>query len=82
MRQKVTRCEGQPVFRHKAGIFKAIFAMQRAVDDAFLAAEIIRSYQYGLAYLQADAEMSGVLKLVIGIAAQVGYVPAHAERLH
>ena len=79
--QEITGAEGQPVFRHDAAIFKAIFGMQRAMNSAFLAAEIIRCDKYRLAYFQAYVEMRGVLKLVIHVAAQVGYVPAHTERL-
>ena len=79
--EKITSAQSQPVFRHEAAVFKAIFAMQRAIDDAFLAAKIIRRDKHRFAYDEADVEMGGVLKLVIDVAAQVGDVPAHAQWL-
>src|ERR1700694_3915208 len=79
--KKITRCESEAVFGKDAVIFKAIFAMQRAVNRAFLSAEIVRRDKDGLAYFETNVEMSGILKLVIDIAAQIRDVPTHSQRL-
>src|SRR2546422_3137411 len=55
--------------------------MELAVDCAFMAAKVFGSHKHKVMNLQADGEMSGILKLVMYIAAKVGYVPAHAKRL-
>ncbi len=82
MHQKIAGGQRQAAGRHKAGIFKAILRVQRAIDRAALTLEIFGRNQYKLAHLQTDGEVRSVLKLVAHIRPQIRDMPAHAKRLH
>src|SRR5438034_1516339 len=80
LNEKITRSERQVVLWDDAGILEAILGVQVAHDDTVMPVEVPGGHQYKVSYFQPDHHMRAILKLVAGIAPQVGNMPAHAQR--
>ena len=82
MDEKIACGEYYVILRHKANIFKTIFGMELAVDGTLVTPKIFRSDKHKVMNLETNAEMSGILKLVMHITAKVWNMPAHSQRFH
>ena len=76
--EKIARCKCKIVLGNEAGILEAILRMQVAGDGAAVALEIFRCDQDEFPDLEANGEVSRVLKLVADIRTKIGDMPAHA----
>src|SRR5215472_3621220 len=78
--KKIACSECQIVPGYGTSILKAIFGVQVTDDGTPMTFEVFSSDQYCVLHLESKREVCSILKLVAHIAAQVGHMPAHAER--